>query len=104
MSCQYGSSVVGTWTLFVDWACLDAPNHGSMTFDIDGTWSAPQGDGGNWLQIEGMVVWNHSETPELIYAANVTNNALNGIHGYVQAQEFPSPDRQGSFYAVRVRP
>ena len=62
MSCQYGSSVVGTWTLFVDWACRDAPNHGSMTFDIDGTWSARKE-----MEVTGfrLKVWSYGTTLRL---------------------------------------
>lgn len=102
MSCQTASSVVGTWNLFIDWACLDAPHQTSITFIGNGNWSSADGQSGHWIQVEGLVLWNVHDTPDMCWAANVTNNALNGGFGYARGQSNPAPDSKGSFYAVRV--
>jgi hypothetical protein len=74
------------------------------TFNADGTWTYEFG-GGRWIQVEGLVAWNFSADKEeplaqasLIYTANVTRNALDGIMGYPVAGSSPGT---GCFYAVR---
>ncbi|MCD4484782.1 hypothetical protein LQR31_09885 [Chromobacterium vaccinii] len=92
------TSIVGTWTGYVDWGNTGSPVHNSSTvwtFNADGSWTYPFG-GGRWIQNEGMVFWNFNSAPGLVYAANVTRNALDGIQGYATA----SPS-SGQFYAVR---
>jgi len=105
------TSVVGTWTGYVAWGCSGPPVSNSSTvwtFHPDGSWTYEFG-GGRWIQVEGMVAWNFTEDTEeppivdryLIYTANVTRNALDGIMGYPFAG--PSPGT-GCFYAVRQDP
>jgi hypothetical protein len=75
------------------------------TFNADGSWTYEFG-GGRWIQVEGMVAWNFkADTNEppmvaeyLVYTANVTRNALDGIMGYPMAGASPGT---GCFYAVR---
>jgi hypothetical protein len=75
------------------------------TFKADGTWSYEFG-GGRWIQVEGLVAWNFKADTEeapivaasLVYTANVTRNALDGIMGYPVAGASPGT---GCFYAVR---
>jgi hypothetical protein len=101
------TSVVGTWNGFVAWGCSSPPVSDSSTvwtFNADGTWTYEFG-GGRWIQVEGLVAWNFSADKEeplaqasLIYTANVTRNALDGIMGYPVAGSSPGT---GCFYAVR---
>jgi hypothetical protein len=78
------------------------------TFKADGTLSYEFG-GGRWIQVEGLVAWNFkADTNEppivadyLVYTANVTRNALDGIMGYPYAGASPGT---GCFYAVRQEP
>ena len=101
------TSVVGTWQGYVAWGCSGPPVSDSSTvwtFKSDGTWSYAFG-GGRWIQVEGLVAWNFSaDTGEplakasLVYTANVTRNALDGIMGYPVAGSSPGT---GCFYAVR---
>jgi len=101
------TSVVGTWNGFVAWGCSGPPVSDSSTmwtFNADGTWTYEFG-GGRWIQVEGLVAWNFSADKEeplaqasLIYTANVTRNALDGIMGYPVAGSSPGT---GCFYAVR---
>lgn len=101
------TSVVGTWTGYVAWGCSGPPVSDSSTvwtFNADGTWTYEFG-GGRWIQVEGLVAWNFSAdigepqaAASLIYTANVTRNALDGIMGYPVAGSSPGT---GCFYAVR---
>jgi hypothetical protein len=101
------TSIVGDWNGFVAWGCSGPPVSDSSTqwtFHADGTWTYEFG-GGRWIQVEGLVAWNFSadkEEPQaaasLVYTANVTRNALDGIMGYPVAGSSPGT---GCFYAVR---
>jgi hypothetical protein len=94
-----GTSIVGTWNIvIVDWGCGGTPLLASpQTFNADGTWTYQFG-GGFWVQVEGMATWNFNNAPGLIYAANVTLEALSGIQGYASAP--PNPGT-GCFYMLR---
>jgi hypothetical protein len=77
-----GSSIVGTWNIFVDWKDTGSPTVGyPLTFNSDGTWTYAAG-GGRWIQMEGMCLFNFTDAPGLIYSANVTRDTLCGIMGY----------------------
>jgi len=102
------TSIVGTWTGYVAWGCSGPPVSSSATvwtFNADGSWTYEFG-GGRWIQVEGLVAWNFkadtNEPPivaeDLVYTANVTRNALDGIMGYPVAGASPGT---GCFYAVR---
>jgi hypothetical protein len=102
------TSIVGTWTGYVAWGCSGPPVSNSSTvwtFKADGTWTYEFG-GGRWIQVEGLVAWNFKADTEeppivagsLVYTANVTRNALDGIMGYPVAGTSPGT---GCFYAVR---
>jgi hypothetical protein len=101
------TSIVGTWNGFVAWGCSGPPINSSATvwtFNADGTWTYTFG-GGRWIQVEGLVAWNFSADAgepgaqaSLVYTANVTRNALDGIMGYPVAGANPGT---GCFYAVR---
>lgn len=94
------TSIVGTWYGFISWGCDGPPIQNSTTtwtFHSDGTWSYLDG-GGFWIQVEGLVAWNFSTTPGLVYTANVTRNALNGIMGYAASGSNPGT---GCFFAAR---
>lgn len=101
------TSVVGTWHGFVAWGCSGPPVSNASTvwtFKADGTWTYEFG-GGRWIQVEGLVAWNFSADKgeplaqaSLIYTANVTRNALDGIMGYPVGGSSPGT---GCFYAVR---
>ncbi|SRR5579862_537635 len=101
------TSIVGTWNGFVAWGCSGPPVSDSSTvwtFNADGTWTYEFG-GGRWIQVEGLVAWNFSADKDeplaqasLIYTADVTRNALDGIMGYPVAGSSPGT---GCFYAVR---
>ena len=92
------TSVVGNWDGHVAWGCSGpAISNASTqwTFKADGTWTYEFG-GGRWIQVEGLVFWNFTNAAGLIYSANVTRNALDGIQGYPVAG-----GSTGCFYAVR---
>ncbi len=101
------TSIVGTWVGYVAWGCSGPPVSNAATvwtFNADGSWSYEFG-GGRWIQVEGLATWNFSgDTGEpqaakyLVYTANVTRNALDGIMGYPVAGASPGT---GCFYAVR---
>jgi len=94
------TSVVGSWDGHVAWGCSGpAISDGSTqwTFKADGTWSYEFG-GGHWIQVEGLVAWNFTNAAGLIYTANVTRNALDGIMGYAVSGGSPGA---GCFYAIR---
>jgi hypothetical protein len=97
------TSIVGTWTGYVTWGDSGPPVSNSSTvwtFNADGGWTYAFG-GGRWIQVEGLVTWNFTDNDEpagLIYTANVTRNAIDGIMGYANAGATPGT---GSFYAVR---
>lgn len=81
------SNVVGSWTVTTDWGC-DGSITGSFTqtFNADGTWtSTPFVHNGRWFQSEGMVTWTFADTPNLVYAANLSGSWMAGIQGYEQA-------------------
>src|ERR1044071_7881614 len=93
-----GTSIVGNWTVFVDWGCSSQPaDSGSATFKSDGTWSYAYG-GGRWIQVEGMVIWTFTSAAGLSYSGNVTRSAVVGIMGYTLPP--PNPG-SGCFYMVR---
>ena len=94
------TSIVGNWDGHVAWGCSGpAVSDGSTqwTFNADGSWSYEFG-GGRWIQVEGLVAWNFTNAAGLIYTANVTRNALDGIQGYAVSGASPGT---GCFYAVR---
>ena len=91
-----GTSVIGDWQSFVDWGCGGPVFQATLfTFNANGTWTYRFG-GGEWIQVEGLVIFNFSDAPGLIYSGNVTRDAVNGIMGYV-AQQF-----SGCFYLIRL--
>jgi hypothetical protein len=78
------ANVVGSWALTTDWGC-DGSITGSFTqtFNADGTWSTtPFVHNGRWYQVEGMVVWTFNDTPNLVYAANLSGSWMAGVQGY----------------------
>lgn len=91
------TSIVGTWLATIDWGC-DGTITGTSTwtFNANGTWTYAFG-GGFWIQVEGLVAWNFTNTASLIYTANVTLNAIVGIQGYAQQGGIGT----GCFYAIR---
>lgn len=94
------TSIVGVWNGFVAWGDSGAPISNASTvwtFRADGTWSYEFG-GGRWIQVEGLVAWNFTNAEGLIYTANVTRNALDGIMGYAKGGSTPGT---GSFFAIR---
>ena len=97
------TSIVGTWNGFVAWGDSGPPVSNATTvwtFNADGSGTYEFG-GGRWFQVEGLVVWNFTDGKEpagLVYTANVTRNAIDGIMGYANAGTTPGT---GSFYAVR---
>jgi hypothetical protein len=95
------TSIVGIWRNYIAWSCDGPPVQDStttVTFNSDGTWSYAYGTG-RWIQVEGVAFWNFDSTPGLVYTANVTRNALNGVMGYALAGSNPG---SGCFYAVRA--
>jgi hypothetical protein len=98
MAMSNATSIVGQWTAFVAWGDAGPPvNAGIFTFESDGSWSYQFG-GGRWIQVEGLAFWNFTNAAGLVYTANVTRNAVDGIMGYAVADSNPG---SGSFYAVR---
>jgi hypothetical protein len=96
------TSVIGTWRFYIDWGDSGSPVSNSntpFTFKSDGSWTYAFG-GGRWFQVEGLMAWNFTNAVGLIYTANVTRNALDGIMGYAVT----GPSSTGAFYAVRQQP
>ena len=99
------TSVVGAWNLFTDWNC-----DGKLSPDMNDTpiifqeGGGVKGGGGfgNWIQVEGMVVWSFWPLHPigLYYTANVTRDALIGIMGFVNWRG--SGGQGGCFYATRA--
>ena len=78
------ANVVGSWSLTTDWGC-DGSITGSFnqTFNANGTWSStPFIHSGRWFQVEGLVVWTFNDTPNLVYAANLSGSWMAGVQGY----------------------
>jgi M6 family metalloprotease-like protein len=92
------SSVVGTWAVVaVDWGCTGSVlKAGPFTFNADGSWTYSFG-GGRWIQVGGIVAWNFTNAAGLIYAANISANAMSGIMGYATS----GSTLKGCFYALR---
>ena len=81
------ANVVGNWILTTDWGC-DGSITGSFnqTFNANGTWSStPFVHSGRWYQVEGLVVWTFNDTPNLVYAANLSGSWMAGVQGYETA-------------------
>jgi hypothetical protein len=80
------ANVVGSWVYTSDWGC-DGSITGSwnQTFNADGTWSSSLGHSGRWFQVEGMVAFTLTDTPNLVYTANLSGSWMAGIQGYVTA-------------------
>ena len=96
------TSIVGTWQTFIAWGDSGSPVSSSntvFTFNSDGSWTYQFG-GGRWIQVEGLVAWNFTNAAGLMYTANVTRNALDGIMGYATT----GSSGTGAFYAVRQQP
>jgi hypothetical protein len=94
------TSIAGKWNGFVAWGDAGPPVSNASTvwtFNANGSWTYEFG-GGRWIQVEGLVFWNFSNAPNLVYSGNVTRNAIDGIMGYATAGSSPG---SGSFYAVR---
>jgi hypothetical protein len=80
-----GSSIVGTWNVFVDWGGGGKPIFAlPLTFNVDGSWTYQFG-GGQWIQMEGMYFFNFTDAAGLVYTANVTVDTVSGIMGYAVA-------------------
>lgn len=92
------NSIVGSWDVIdVDWGSTGITvKAGPFSFDEDGRWTYRYG-GGRWFQVGNMVMWNFENLPDLIYSANVTANAMNGVMGYAREA---SEDR-GCFFGLR---
>ncbi|HEV7409020.1 MAG TPA: hypothetical protein VGO01_11095 [Bradyrhizobium sp.] len=89
MAIPTGSSIVGTWRVFVDWGVTGAPIFaGAITINANGSWTY-SGGGGQWIQVEGMCYFNFSNPAGLVYTANVHRDALSGIMGYAVAGPDP---------------
>jgi len=81
------ASVVGTWSMSTDWGCTGGtPGTFTQTFRADGTWtSTPFVHSGRWYQVECLVVWTFTDTPNLVYAANLSGSWMAGVQGYETA-------------------
>ncbi|HCT81222.1 MAG TPA: hypothetical protein DGT23_32575 [Micromonosporaceae bacterium] len=82
-----GITIAGTWNLTTDWGC-DGSITGSFsqTFNADGTWtSSPFVHSGRWFQVGGVIAWTYSDTPNLVYAGNVSGSWISGVQGYETA-------------------
>jgi hypothetical protein len=81
------ANVLGAWSITTDWGC-DGSITGkfNQTFNKNGTWnSTPFVHSGRWYQVEGLVVWTVNDTPNLVYAANLSSNWMTGVQGYETA-------------------
>ncbi len=78
------ASVVGSWSITTDWGCAGTiTGTFSQTFNAGGTWtSSPFVHSGRWYQVEGLVVWTFNDTPNLVYAANLSGSWMAGVQGY----------------------
>lgn len=81
------ANAVGTWSLTTDWGCGGSITGSfNQTFNADGTWSStPFVHHGRWFQVEGLIAWTFNDTPNLVYAANLTGSWMAGIQGYETA-------------------
>jgi hypothetical protein len=81
------ADIVGTWSLTTDWECEGSPTGSfSQTFNADGTWTTtPFAHSGRWYQVEALAVWTFDDTPNLVYAANVSGSWVSGVQGYATA-------------------
>jgi hypothetical protein len=78
------ANVVGSWVITTDWGC-DGSITGSFnqTFNADGTWaSSPFVHSGRWYQVEDIVVWTFNDTPNLVYAADLSGSWMTGAQGF----------------------
>jgi hypothetical protein len=68
-----------------------------LTFNADISWTYVNG-GGRWIQMEGAYFFNFTNAAGLVYAANVTTDAVSGILGYAVAGANP---RSGVWWGTR---
>lgn len=81
------ANIVGSWVITTDWGC-DGSITGTFnqTFNANGTWSsASPSHSGRWYQVECLVVWTFTDTPNLVYAVNVSGSWFSGVQGYETA-------------------
>jgi len=81
------ANVTGSWFLTTDWGCSGSITGSfNQTFNANGTWSStPFVHSGRWYQVEGLVVWTFNDTPNLVYAANLSGSWMAGVQGYETA-------------------
>jgi len=80
-------AIVGTWSLTTDWGCgTSITGSFIQTFNADGTWtSSPYVHSGRWFKVGALVTWTFNDTPNLVYAANLSGGWMTGIQGYETA-------------------
>jgi hypothetical protein len=69
--------VSGKWTLHYDWGCGGSYSQVDMNFNNDGTFTLPGGNG-NWVQIEGTIIWRFNTGPA-IYGGNIVGSSMTGL-------------------------
>ena len=63
------SNIVGTWDLKFDWDCDAASYITEITFDRNGTMFDNTGNSGNWIDQDGMIIWQY--TSNNVYAGHL---------------------------------
>ena len=64
------SSIVGTWDLSWDWDCDGTSYITEITFDRNGTMFDNTGGSGNWIDQDGMIIWQYKPNPT-VYAGQL---------------------------------
>ena len=67
---QGNSSIVGTWDLSWDWDCNGTSNITEITFDKNGTMFDNTGFSGEWIDQDGMIIWQYTKF-NTVYAGSL---------------------------------
>ena len=71
------SSIVGTWDLNFNWYCNRISYMTEITFDKDGTLFDGNGNRGEWIDQDGMIIWQYPNNT--VYAGSLIGEHAAGV-------------------------
>jgi hypothetical protein len=74
----YESSIVGEWTIHVDWNGITGDGDAIVNFHNDGTFDAG-GKTGKWTQNGNIIIWNFDRSStQTTYIGTINMNKMSG--------------------------